>query len=736
MADINDSKDTSTQSNWILFRYFIVVLLLFVVVVGIGFCIIKIAFVEKTEWQKIADKERKKIPDRIIYPNRGNIYAADGRLMATSFPLYSVYMDFRGKAIDSLAFNQIPKVAKNVEPDSAALAEAKKNGVDSLAYYIAGKFNRSESVVKKELKEAFRKKDRRYKVYDSRISHPDLKEMEKFPFIRLGRNKSGFFAENFIKRQQPFASLASRTIGGVYASLDSSGYTQGEYGLELQYDSLLRGEPGLKATRRVAGAWQDVPIKKAVNGMDIRTTIDINIQDVVEKALRRELMRTEARSGSVVVMDVKTGEVKAITNMVRTVSGGYREAMNHAVADLMEPGSTFKTASIMVALEDGKCTPNDLVDTGNGRFPYGGVVITDHNQNHGGYGLITVEEAMWNSSNIGVAKTIIKGYGKTPEKYVDGLYRLGLGEDLHLEIPGAGRSIIRRPTEKNWYPAALAWMSFGYETQIPPIYTLAFYNAIANNGKMMRPHFVKEITSNGKVVQRFQPEVVRDQICSDKTLKIIQGMLIGVVENGTGRPAYSSVVRIAGKTGTAQIAEGGTYRGGGHQVSFAGYFPADEPEFSCIAVIRRPARGYPSGGSMSGSVVKEVAEGIFAAREQIVARKMDTDSMAVMMPTPKAGERQALEQVLNKLDIDIDKNNTKSPWIMASASIDQVKFNDLNLHEGLVPRVTGMGAKDAVYLLESAGLQVKMSGVGRVISQSIPAGQKAVRGQTITITLK
>ncbi len=256
-----------------------------------------------------------------------------------------------------------------------------------------------------------------------------------------------------------------------------------------------------------------------------------------------------------------------------------------------------KDNAIMVALEDGVCQPGDTVDVGNGIYMYKGARMTDHNNHKGGYGRISVEQAIWYSSNIGVAKTILKGYEKNPTKYVEGLYRIGLNEDLRLEIPGAGRAKIRRPddTVRYWSKTALPWMSFGYETQIPPIYTLAFYNAIANNGKMVRPIFTKEIMHNGKTVQSFSTEVIRESICSERTLNMIKDMLLGVVEKGTGKAVHSDFVRIAGKTGTAQIASGGVYRQAGHQVAFCGYFPADEPKYSCIVVIRQPRNGYPSG---------------------------------------------------------------------------------------------------------------------------------------------
>ncbi|MDR2388895.1 MAG: transpeptidase family protein [Tannerellaceae bacterium] len=737
---MNESKYITVVPNkGILIRYALVCLFLFVVATGIVVYILRITFIEKKEWLTIAEKERTKIPNRDIIPNRGNIYSVDGRLMATSFPRYRILMDFRGEAIDTLAFYQKPKVLKGKAPDSTAIANARKNGVDSLSFYLARKFRMNENTIKKELKDALKKKKKRHVLYNKQISFSDLKEVKQFPFIRLGKSKSGFVDEPFVQRQHPFGTLALRTIGDVYGSLDSAGKSRGMYGLEMRFDSLLRGKPGVKSIRREAGVWREKPIIEAVAGMDIRSTIDIEIQDITEKALLNELKRTQAESGSIIVMEVKTGEIRAITNMGRTASG-YGEDKNRAIADLPEPGSTFKIASIMVALEDGVCSPDDRIETGNGVYDYlkNGEPIRDHNAYREGYrSNISVEEAIRNSSNVGVSKIILKGYEHDPMKFINGLSRIGLLEDLRIDIPGAGAPFIRKPGDKGWSKSTLPWLSFGYESGIPPIYMLAFYNAIANDGKMMRPMFVKEIMQDGKTVERFPPKVVKESICSDKTLKIIRNMLLGVVEQGTGKPAYSPLIRIAGKTGTVQIAEGGRYKGNGHQVTFAGYFPADRPIYSCIAVIRRPSPSfYPSGGAMSGSVVKNVAERIYAAHTKMDIRKQPVDSLAVLLPAPKHGEEAALRQVLNELNINIEGKDVKSPWVLASTTGNKIQFMDISIREECVPRVTGMGAKDALYLLEKAGLQVKLSGIGRVVSQSVPQGQRVVKGHTVTITLK
>jgi cell division protein FtsI (penicillin-binding protein 3) len=728
----NEIREAEQRGGQALLRYAVVILLLLLVVGGVIFRTVRTAFVDSKEWMKIAEQQKRS--DRLVYPSRGNIYSSDGRLMATSVPRYYTFIDFNTEWL-----NPDPSKAKPKVNGRDTFLNSKANGIDSLAYYLAkSPGGKTAAEYKAYLMKGLKSKSRQYPVFATKVSYSQLKEMRTYPFFRLGRNKSGFYFKEMVERQRPFGSLASRTIGDVFGEIDATGVTKGRAGLEMQYDSLLRGVPGLNAVRRVNGAWTNIAEIEPVAGMDVRSTIDIEIQDITEKSLVDMLRSTDAESGTAIVMEVKTGEVKAITNMARMRTGVYGETKNHAIADMLEPGSTFKVASIMVALEDGKCQPSDLVDTGNGVYPYAGQRIRDHNWNRGGYGVITVEEAIWFSSNIGVARTILNGYATQPEKFVEGIYRLGLTEDLRIEIPGAGHAIIRMPdkTGSNWSATALPWMSFGYETQIPPIYTLNFFNAIANDGKMLRPIFTKEILQNGEVVQRFSTEVIKSSICSNRTLRIIQGMLEGVVENGTGKPAHSDAVRIAGKTGTAQISEGGSYQGSGHQVSFAGYFPADAPEYSCLVLIRRPRIGYPSGGTMSGAVVKAIAEKISANRMRYDIREMEADSLAVPVPTPKAGEVLALRQVLRKLDIKASPNHIESSWALAKTNGSRIELDNINVREGLVPHVVGMGAKDAVYLLEDAGLKVELTGLGRVVRQSIQPGAQAQKGQTITITLQ
>ncbi|MDR1381246.1 MAG: transpeptidase family protein [Tannerella sp.] len=722
-ANGKDGKDGS-----ILVRYFFILVLLSMVAVAILISAFRIGLVEKKEWLKVAEGMKK--PDLLVSPVRGNIYSDDDRLMATSAPQYYMYMDFgaEGFALDSFQ-------------------HSKHNNVDSLAHYLSRKLrNRTPAGYKAHLLKGLKSKKRQYPVYEGRVSYADLKEIKTYPFLRFHRNRSGFYTRELMMRQKPFDMLASRTIGDIYNEVDLPGITKGKNGLELQYDSLLCGVAGLNSVQRVGGRWTNITEVEPVNGMDIRSTIDINIQDLVEKALTDKLRELDADAGTAVVMEVRTGEIKAITNMGRLGPGRFAETMNHAVADEIEPGSTFKVASMMVAIDDGLVEPGTPVDVGEGVYHHVNSKITDHNANHGGYGMITAEKAIWYSSNIGVAKLILKGYGTNPEKFVDGLHRIGMDANLRIEIPGAGKAKLRRPGDRYWSHTSLPWMSFGYEVQIPPIQTLTFFNAIANNGKMVRPMFVRDIMKNGKVVKHFEPEVIIPAICSERTLEIVRDMLYNVVNyrdptparrHGTGSVARSDVITIAGKTGTAQIASGGVYKTAGHHVSFCGYFPSEAPLYSCIVVISRPRVGFPSGGSMCGPVVREIAEKVYANCMVFDMKKAPEDSLKIAFPSVKNGRYDALKNVADEFRIKINAKGSKGDdtYVAAKGNGEGLAIRELPLVENLVPDVTGMGAKDAVYALESCGLRVSLSGKGHVTSQSVAKGSRATPGQTVVLKL-
>lgn len=697
--------------------YMFIVLLLIAIIWNIA----KIQTVERDNWLKLGQKNDKK--DIIVRPNRGNIYSSDGRLMASSIPMYYVYMDTRVPALH--------------EDDGKLFTE----NIDSLSEYLANYFqDKPKATYKKDITNAYRQGKGEYPFIKGRITYAQLKDIKKFPLFKLGRNKSGLLTKEMFSRVKPFTTLASRTIGDIYAD-ESRG---GKNGLELGFDSILQGVPGVSSRQKVANRWQEIVEVEPVDGMDIVSTIDVDMQDIAEKALLDKLKEIEAQTGYAIVMEVATGEIKAIVNMDRNPNGTYSENRNGAVSDKVEPGSTFKTASLMAVIDDGKAKLTDVMETGNGLYRYGNAVMRDHNAHRGGYGSITLEQSLNASSNVGISRAVYRAYGENPGKFVDKLYKMGLNEPFQLYIPGQAKPFIRHPNDKAsyWSATTLPWMSIGYEVQIPPIYTLAFYNAIANNGKFIEPLFIKSINKNGMVVKEFKARVINDQICKPSTLKDIRQALLGVVENpkfGTGKAVHSPFIRIAGKTGTAQISKGSAgYSAGGksHQVSFCGFFPYENPKYTCIVVIREPKIGYPSGGLMSGVVVKNIAERISAIDTVSTIYDLQLDSTYVdfKKPVVKSGRFDAFQNVMTNLQQPFSGEGTS--WIKTVSDGKKTEVSNMPLVAKLVPDLTGMGAKDAIYLCEKLGLRINMTGIGKVKTQSLTPGTRASKGQTITLSFE
>ena len=687
-----------------------------VVLSMIGVAVIGKAFyimtAKKQYWTEVADRLKR---DSVsVKPNRGNILSCDGQLMATSIPEYKIFMDFQaaGFETDSLWLDKVDSVCeglsrifpqKSAEEFKQHLEEGRK------------KVNKNGSIG-----------SRWWNIWPRRIDYNTFVEVKSLPFLNMSRNKSGLCWEEYNSRRRPFTSLALRTIGGLYGAKDSA-----YYGLELSYDSILRGTPGITGRRKVLNKYMNIPVTLPVDGGDIVTTIDVNMQDLAERSLLDMLKNPQVNGemGVAILMEVETGDVKAIVNMMRNENGNYVEAVNSAISYRCEPGSVFKTASFLVALDDGVVDTSFVIHTGCGVMPMYGREMKDHNWRRGGYGDINVARTLEVSSNIGVSYVIDKNYHEQAERYVKGLYRVGIGEDLKLEkvLPGYRPPLIRMPKRKkngkyddNWYATTLPWMSIGYETQIAPINTVTFYNAIANNGKMMRPRFVKKVIKNGETIMEFPPEVIKPRIAKPQAIKTIQTILEHVVSQGLGRKAGSPHFKVAGKTGTAQVSQGKAgYKSGIVQywLSFAGYFPADKPRYSCIVCIKKT--GLPaSGGGMSGVVFHHIAEGVMA--RYLKMRVEDArDENSVIIPDVKNGNVKDANFVLNRLGID---KKVSQPEDIYSESV--------------TPDVTGMGARDAVYLLESRGLRVKVHGRGKVKRQSYPAGKTIMQGSECILTLE
>ena len=702
----------------IMTRYSFIILVMVLVGIAIVFKAGIIMFAERQYWHDVADRfVKEEVP---LIPNRGNIISSDGQLMASSLPEYKIYMDFKagGEEKDSLLMLYLDSIC------------------DGLHQLFPDK---SKAEFKSHILKGRKKGSRNYLLYPKRISYIQYKEAKRLPVFNLSKYKGGFHEQSFNRRKKPFGSLAMRTLGDMYSDVTLGA----KNGLELQYDSILKGKEGVSHRQKVMNKYLNIVDIPPVDGCDIITTIDVGMQDIAEKALLDQLKEINGNVGVAILMEVKTGEVKAIVNMTKGNDGIYREVKNNAVSDMMEPGSTFKTASIMVALEDGYITPDQEVDTKNGVYMMHGRPMKDHNWHRGGYGVIDVTKVLMVSSNIGVSRVIDENYHNQPEKYVEGLYKLGIATPLNLDIPGAAKKpYIRKPTKGNWYKTALPWMSIGYETQVPPMNTLAFYNAIANNGVMVKPKFVKSIMKDGQVIEEIPTEVLNPAIASPKTIEQIQVILEKVVSQGLGKPAGSKQFHVSGKTGTAQVSKGsGGYKSGTMQylVSFCGYFPSEAPKYSCIVAIQKS--GLPaSGGLMAGSVFSEIAERVYAKH---LAQDLQEakDSTSVLTPDVKLGNLANARYILDEIDITttgVDKHDESKPlWGDVTHHPNQnIALTPKEIGEKKVPKVIGMGAKDAVYLLESLGLKVHLSGMGKVRNQSIPAGNTLIKGKTIQLRLQ
>jgi cell division protein FtsI (penicillin-binding protein 3) len=691
--------------------YVIAVLIMIPILLSAG----KTIFKEGDFWRGHGAKS--KVDSLIVKPNRGNILAYDGKLLASSIPSYVLYMDFKAHGFKKDTLD------KYIESVSATLAAIYKN--------------KNKEEIKKHILQGYQKASSWYMLNPQKISYTDLKDVKAHPYFKKGPNVSGLCVYEQVSREKPFGSLASRTVGGLYGEIDKGGSS----GLEMRYDSLLRGKPGISSKQKIAGKFRTVNQVDPVDGLDVKTTIDVNIQDIAESALLKELSRVDADRGCTVVMEVKTGEIRAISNLKRVGEGRYAETENFAVSSETEPGSTFKVASVIAALEDGVIDTSYQVDTEKGVWKVKGREMKDHNWNTGGYGKISIAQALWHSSNVGISKMICEHYDKKPERFVELIYKMGLNEPINLEIPGAGKPKIKSPKDPsaNWSGTTLPWMSIGYETQIPPIYTLTFYNAIANNGRMVKPFFVKAICKDGYETEEFSTEVIKSSICRGSTLKKVNQMLIDVVEKGTAKAARSDNFQIAGKTGTAQVNYGKRGVTKSHQLTFCGYFPADEPKYSCIIVVWSPSsKVYPSAGNICGPVFKNIAERIYAQSPLLQSEpKTLCDTTVIQMPVTKDGKRKELKLVLNKLNIPYTFSGAESEeWIFSEAQKDNINMRTQKMYAHTVPNTIGMGAKDAVFLLENKGLKVRISGRGRVSSQSIEAGKAVRKGDIIQLQLQ
>jgi len=701
-----------TVKNNILIKIAGIYIILLLVGIGI---VIKIFFIQVVDGHELREKAKKiTYRDILVEANRGDILASDGRVLATSVPYFDLRMDLLAAGLTDSVF---------------------RANIDSLSICLSRFFgDRSWYSYRSELTNArkYAKNRRYYPIAPRKVNYIELQEISKFPLLRLGENKGGFIAEQVNKRILPHNSMAARTLGMV--NLDG-----GVVGLEKALDDVLKGRNGLRVHARIPGnTWVEVNSMNKVepeDGVDILTTLDVQLQDVAEAALRKHLEGHGASHGCAIVMEVATGDIKAIANLRRNEDGTYDEVYNYAVGESTEPGSTMKTATLIALLEEGNIDLNDTVNTGKGKLQLYDHVISDSKE--GGHGKITVKEVFEVSSNIGVIKLVQKVFKGKEKDFVKKLYELNLNQPTGIIIPGEVKPQIRFPGDRGWSGLSMPMMSIGYEVRLTPLQILTFYNAIANNGRMVKPRIVKAFLRHGQVVESFPPQVIQSSICSRSTLKKVHEVLEGVVEEGTATNLKNPRYKIAGKTGTAQIARGSKgYKSGGrvsYQASFVGYFPAEDPKYSCIVVVNSPSNSVYYGNVVAGPIFKEISDKVYATSPEWF-REIESDELKDL-PQAKTGLAANLEYVLDELDIPIENNSDKHDWVTAQRDSTKIKTLPVALSKKKVPNVVGMGLRDAIYHLERLGLRVVAKGRGAVRSQSIQPGEPVIKGSTVYLEM-
>ncbi|MEI8225088.1 MAG: penicillin-binding protein [Bacteroidota bacterium] len=674
--------------------------------------ILILQYVQRGKWSDMSEKFVYKTAE--MPASRGDILTNDGRLLASSVPYYTIYMDTRSSGMSGATWS---------------------NGINGLSAGLSRLLGeRSTSGWKSVITEARRKGDR-YFLIKRKVDYETLKKLKELPVFREGQYKGGMVAQAENRRILPNSDLAARTIG--YLNLGSEG---NEVGVEGAFDKDLAGKNGVAVKQRLTGGdWITVDNANSVearDGNDVVTTLDIDLQDVATTALLNQLRKHDAHHGCAVLMEVSTGDIKAIANLEIGSDGNYHETYNYAVGESTEPGSTFKLPALMAAIEDGVIDTGDIVDTGTGSVKYYNKIIRDTREE--GYGKITVKEVFEKSSNVGVSKLIYEHYKDKPKEFVNRLYAMKLNEKLDLQIKGEGAPLIRYPGDKLWSGLSLPMMSHGYEVLMTPLQILTFYNAVANDGKMMRPRFVTAILRNGTVIKSYKPDIIINSIASRSTIKKAKKMMEGVVEHGTATNLKNSNYRIAGKTGTAQIAKDKYgYRQGArisYQASFVGYFPAENPLYSCIVVVNAPSNGVYYGNLVAGSVFKEISDKVYATSFFRDYKPENKEDIKLTAPEAGNGYRADINEVLRNLNVRY-KRTADDDWVATRESGDTIRLAGVKMLDGLVPDVRGMSLRDAIYLLENSGLRVRYSGKGRVLRQSPEHGARYYEGTMVSLEM-
>lgn len=676
--------------------------LLFAIAVAVK--INHIQMVQGDKW--VAMGEQISFDYKKVKATRGNIYSDNGSLLATSLPFYKVAFD-------------------------ATLPNEKvfDAGVDSLARKLSAFYKDKPYLEYKRMLIDARKSGKQYTIINRKqIGYQDKKMMTEWPIFREGRLRGGVIFEKVDIRYRPFANLGRRTIGFVNENEKGAG-------LEYSFNEQLSGQDGYAYYQKIAGGvWKPVFDEeniKAVNGLDLQTTIDINLQDVTETALHKAMRQHNADDGLVVVMEVKTGAIKAIANLSSDGRGNFFEKFNFAAGGLFEPGSTFKLVTMIALLEDSNIELSDSIDTGNGEFMFYKNTVRDHEK--GGLGKITIRQAFEQSSNVAMAKLADKNFGTRPQKFMDHVERLKLHQPLGIQIAGEPQPKFKWPGQKGWSGISLPWMAYGYGIETTPLHTLAMYNAVANDGKMIRPVFVESVKRADNEKEHFSTDVIVGKICSGKTLTKVKMMLEGVVENGTAKGIKGTHYRIAGKTGTAQILENGRYTKK-YITSFVGYFPAHAPKYSAIVLIKNPRGWHQYGSNVAAPVFKEIADNIYSRDINLHLAMEKKYVEPGVFPVIRAGNQEELTMLCNELGIS-NHSSSEEDWVRTSIMGNSINWQKNTIGQGIVPDVQGMTFRDALYLLEQSGLTVVFEGKGRVVNQSLTAGRKVSKGDRIYIQL-
>ncbi|MEG0850978.1 MAG: penicillin-binding protein [Flavobacterium sp.] len=666
----------AVDDKHISYRIYLVAVFIFLMAIAIVVKLTNIQWVEGDYYRKLA--KQRTVRNFVIPANKGNIYSADGSLLATSIPNYEIRFDAKA-----------PKT-ETFEKHVKALSDSLVTVLDKPGSYF-----------EKELRKARENKNRYYLIARN-LSYTEYVKIKGFPLFNLGAFKGGIIVEQETVRKHPIGKIAERTIG--YDRIDPATGVEVGKGIEWAFKNYLNGKDGKILKQKIAkGQWKpirDLNEVDPIDGYDVISTIDVFIQDIAHHALLKQLEDYEADHGCVVVMETETGHVKAISNLGRAEDGSYYETTNYAIAESHEPGSTFKLVDLMAVLEDKVADTSTVYDSRGGEIRYYGRAVRDSHK--GGYGKVTLARGFELSSNTVMVQAVYENYKNNPSKFVNHINSYGLNKTLGLHFQGEGRPYIPQPGDKHWSGTTLPWMAFGYNVSVTPMQTLALYNAVANNGVMVKPQFVSEIKEWNKTIKKFDTEVINPKVCSPETLKKVKAVLANVVKKGTGSKLYSKDFSMAGKTGTAMVNYGNAGREGMYYASsFVGYFPADHPKYSCIVVVHKPntSRNNYYGADVAGPVFKRIAQKIF------------TDA-------PSTNKIKQLDSKIAKQESSYDKYDVES-----------------NKKSKQIPDLKGMPGMDAIALLENLGLKVKVTGVGKVKNQSIQAGQNISRNSIIVLEL-